>query len=139
MRTDRDSVVADRRTNKGACDMKNISFPFHVDGRGRTALTDDATHVRDMIEQFLFTNPGERVNRPTFGSGLLALVFQPNSAEIASALQFSIQAGLQQWLGNLIQVSSVEVQSNDGSLQISIAYVLLQNQQQQLAQFTRSI
>lgn len=119
--------------------MKNIAFPFHIDGRGRTALTDYNTHIRDMIEQFLFTNPGERVNRPGFGSGLLGLVFQPNSAELASALQFSIQAGLQQWLGNLIQVSSVDVQSVDGSLQIKIAYVVLQNQQQQLAQFTRSV
>jgi uncharacterized protein len=119
--------------------MKNIAFPFHIDGRGRTALTDYNAHIRDMVEQFLFTNPGERVNRPSFGSGLLGLVFQPNSVELASALQFSIQAGLQQWLGNLIQVSSVDVQSIDGSLRIKIAYVVLQNQQQQLAQFTRSI
>jgi phage baseplate assembly protein W len=119
--------------------MKNIAFPFHVDGRGRTALTDDNAHIRDLIEQFLFTSPGERVNRPTFGSGLQALVFQPNSAELASALQFSIQAGLQQWLGNLIQVNSVQVQSVEGSLQIKVAYVVVQSQQQQLAQFTRSV
>lgn len=119
--------------------MTNIAFPFHIDGRGRTALTNDDGHVRDLIEQLLFTNPGERVNRPNFGSGLLALVFQPNSQELASALQFSIQAGLQQWLGDLIQVDSVEAASNDGSLQISIGYVILRNQQRQLAQFTRSV
>ena len=119
--------------------MKNIAFPFDVDGRGRTALTDDSTHIRDLIEQLLFTSPGERVNRPSFGSGLLGLVFQPNRAELASALQFSIQAGLQQWLGNLIQVVSVEVQSVDSSLHIKVAYVVVQSQQQQLAQFTRSV
>ena len=41
----------------------NIDFPFHFDSRGRTAETDDADHIRDMIEQLLFTNAGERVNR----------------------------------------------------------------------------
>ena len=47
----------------------NIDFPFHFDSRGRTALTDESDHIRDMIEQLIFTNPGERVNRPDFGSG----------------------------------------------------------------------
>ena len=36
----------------------NIDFPFHFDGRGRTAATDDDDHIRDMIEQLLFTSPG---------------------------------------------------------------------------------
>ena len=63
----------------------NIDFPFHFDGSGRTASTDDDDHIRDMIEQLLFTSPGERVNRPDFGSGLLQLVFAPNSPELASA------------------------------------------------------
>src|SRR5271165_734476 len=66
-------------SNAGDRIMTNIAFPFRIDGRGRTALVDDNSHIRDLIEQLLFTNPGERVNRPTFGSGLLALVFQPNS------------------------------------------------------------
>ena len=68
----------------------NIDFPFHFDGRGRTAATGDDDHVRDMIEQLLFTSPGERVNRPDFGSGLLQLVFAPNSPELAAALQFTV-------------------------------------------------
>ena len=77
----------------------NIDYPFHFDGRGRTALTGDDDHIRDMIEQFLFTNPGERVNRPDFGSGLLQMIFAPNSQELAAALQHTIQSGLQRWLG----------------------------------------
>ena len=82
----------------------NIDFPLHLDGGGRTATTDDDDHIRDMIEQVLFTNPGERVNRPDFGSGLLQLVFAPNSTELAAALQFTIQAALQRWLGDLIEL-----------------------------------
>ena len=61
------------------------TIPIDFDGRGRTAETTDEEHVRDLIEQVLFTTPGERVNRPTFGSGLLQLVFAPNSDALASS------------------------------------------------------
>ena len=64
-----------------------------------------------MIEQLLFTTPGERVNRPDFGGGLLQMVFAPNSPELAAALQFTVQAGLQRWLGDLIEVQPLEVTS----------------------------
>ena len=48
-----------------------IDFPYHFDGRDRTATVTEAEHVRDLIEQILFTSPGERVNRPEFGAGIL--------------------------------------------------------------------
>jgi phage baseplate assembly protein W len=91
----------------------NIDFPLKFDNRGRTALTDDEAHVRDMIEQVLFTSPGERVNRPDFGSGLMQLVFAPNSTELAATTQLLVQGALQQWLGDLIQVHSVQVEGED--------------------------
>src|SRR5215471_7886153 len=116
----------------------NIDFPFHFDNRGRTALTDDDDHVRDMIEQFLFTNPGERVNRPDFGSGLLQMVFAPNSPELAAALQFTVQAGLQQWLGDLIEVQRLEVTSEDAELRVELQYLVRRTRQMQTAVFTRS-
>lgn len=100
----------------------NIDFPFRIDGRGRTAETADDDHIRDMIEQLLFTSPGERVNRPDFGSGLLQMVFQPNSTELAAALQFTLQGSLQQVLGDRIQLLGVEVTSID-STQIGRAHV----------------
>ena len=62
----------------------HIDYPFHVGGGGRTAGTNDDDYVRDLVEQVLFTAPGERVNRPTFGSGILRLVFEPASAEAAA-------------------------------------------------------
>ncbi|WP_346268221.1 GPW/gp25 family protein [Streptomyces sp. SCUT-3] len=76
----------------------DIAFPFRTDSRGRTAHAPYDEHVRDMIEQLLFTSPGERVMRPDFGCGLLDLVFAPNSPELASALQLTVHAALQQWL-----------------------------------------
>jgi len=116
----------------------NIDFPFQFDARGRTASTSDEDHIRDMIEQFLFTSPGERVNRPDFGSGLLQLVFAPNSPELASTLQVTIQAGLQRWLGDLIEVQKLEVTSEDSTLGVDLAYVIRRTQEQQTAQFSRA-
>jgi phage baseplate assembly protein W len=110
--------------------MTNVDFPFQFDSRGRTAATDDDDHVRDMIEQLLFTNAGERVNRPDFGSGLLQLIFAPNSPEMAAALQFTLQAALQQWLGDLIQIQALEVESEDSSLRVGLDYVVLRTAEQ---------
>jgi phage baseplate assembly protein W len=75
----------------------DIDFPFAFDQRGRTASTGESDHVRDLIEQLLFTNPGERVNRPDFGTGLTQLIFAPNSPELAAAVQFTLQAALERW------------------------------------------
>jgi phage baseplate assembly protein W len=105
-------------------DVIHIDHPFHVDGRGRTAGTTHADHVRDLVEQFLLTAPGERVNRPDFGGGLLRKVFEPNSPELAAALQFTVQAGLQQWLGDLVEVQSLEVATVDSELRITLEYRL---------------
>lgn len=115
----------------------NIEFPFHFDGRGRTAAADDDKHIRDLIEQVLFTAPGERVNRPEFGSGLMRLVFAPNSDELATATQFLVQGSLQQWLGDLIQVEDVQVESEDSSLRVTVQYVIRRTQQRQVARFNR--
>lgn len=116
--------------------MTNFGIPFHIDGRGRVGDADAPTHLRDLIEQFLFTNLGERVNRPTFGSGLLQLVFAPNSDELAAALQFTIQGGLQQWLGNVATVAAVNVQVDDATLSIAVTYTPRGSANPQLATFT---
>ena len=103
----------------------NVDFPFHFDSVGRTAEVGYDGHVRDMIEQLLFTNPGERVNRPEFGSGVAQLVFAPNSPELAAALQFTVQAALQRWLGDVIEVQALDVASDDAKLCITLQYVVL--------------
>ena len=117
----------------------NIDFPFHISGDGRTAETGDDDHIRDMIEELLFTNHGERLNRPDFGSGLLQMVFAPNSPEVATALQFSLQADLQRWLGDLIELQTLEVTSVDSSLLITIQYLVRRTNERQAAQFTRAV
>jgi len=115
----------------------NIDYPFHFDGRGRTAVTDDEDHIRDMIEQFLFTNPGERVNRPDFGAGLLKLIFAPNSPELATAVRFSIQAGLQRWLQDVIEVRNLQVLSEDSSLRVIVIYAVKRTGEQRTETFVK--
>lgn len=117
----------------------NLDYPFHFDERGLTAGTTPEDHIRDMVEEFLFTNPGERVNRPDFGSGLLQMVFAPNSPELAAALQFTVQAGLQRWLGDLIELQRLNVTSENNQLVVEVIYVIRQTGQQQTEIFQRSI
>lgn len=116
-----------------------ISFPYSIDSRGRTAETDESQHIQDLIQQVLFTIPGERVNRPDFGSGLMQMVFMPGNNEIAVATQFLVQGALQQWLGNLIRVEAVQIKSQDATLNITIQYVTIRNQQRQVVQFERQV
>jgi phage baseplate assembly protein W len=117
----------------------NIDFPFHFDPRGRTATTNDEDHIRDMIEQFLFTSPGERVNRPDFGSGLLRLLFEPNSPELEGALKFTIQAGLQRWLSDVIVVRALEVSRQESALNISVQYSVRQTKEEKIVRFERKV
>ncbi len=115
-----------------------IDHPFHIDDRRRTAETGEEDHVRDLIEQVLFTNPGERVNRPDFGAGLDRLVFGPSSREMASTVQALVQGALQQWLADRVRVESVEIAADDATITVDVRYTLLRNGQARRATFQRS-
>lgn len=118
--------------------LMDLFYPYHYNSEGRTASRDtEDEHLRDMIEQLLFTTPGERVNRPDFGSGLLQLVFQGNSPELAATTQFLVQAALNQWLGDRIQVMEVNVVADDSKHYVTVVYANLRTQQVQTAQFVR--
>lgn len=119
--------------------MKNVDCPYQFDDRGRTASCSLLKHVRNLIEQVIFTMPGERVNRPDFGSGLSRLVFAPNSPELATAIEFTVQGSLQQWMAELIIVESVQVESNDSQLVVTVVYQLRSSQERGTAQFTKEL
>lgn len=115
--------------------MVQIDYPFHFDNSGQTARTDTADHIRDMIEQILFTSPGERVNRPDFGCGIQWLVFAPNSDTLANVTQVMVQGALQQWMGDLIEVEGVNVRNDDAQLVILVQYTVRLTQEQRVDQF----
>jgi len=102
-----------------------IAFPFTLDQDGEIATADHDAHIRQMIEQVLFTNPGERVNRPDFGCGIDTMVFEPLSGEMVAVTQALVRANLVKWLGNLIQVEQLAVEAVESRLVVSIGYVVL--------------
>ena len=114
-----------------------LDHPFHFDARERTAETSEDDHVRDLIEQLLFTQAGERVNRPTFGSGVLQLVFASASPEVAATAEFLIRGALQQWLADRLSVTALSVDAVDSQLNIRIDYVVLATGQTTSAEFQR--
>lgn len=112
-----------------------LDFPYHFDGRERTATTDEADHVRDLIEQILFTNPGERVMRPDFGAGIYQLLFVPISAEQVATTEFMIRGALQQYLGRRIEVLDVRSEGVDAAIFITIVFRLLSDGRETEARF----
>jgi phage baseplate assembly protein W len=113
----------------------NLNFPYQFDGRGRTLEAQQQDYVRQLIEQVLFTSPGERVNLPDFGSGLLQLPFAPNSPEMAAATQFAVQGALQKWLSSYIKVQSVQASAQDAVLSVTVTYSLLNTDVTQIQTF----
>lgn len=102
-----------------------LSAPYRIDGSGRTALTrDPRRHARDLIEAVLFTAPGERVNRPDFGSGLLDMLFDTNNQALETAADFLIQSAIQKHLSEVLTVTQLSLRRDEGLLEISLSYVL---------------
>jgi phage baseplate assembly protein W len=112
----------------------NVNFPYQLDGRGRTLDPSDG-YMAQLVEQVLFTSPGERVNMPDFGSGLLQLAFAPTSMEMAAATQFAAQGALQKWLGSLVKIQSVVASAQDAVLTVTITYTLLSTDVTQVQTF----
>ena len=109
----------------------SIYYPFAVDsGIGRLAEEAHyASHVEQLIKQVLFTNPGERINRPDFGCGLRRMVFAPNSDVTANLTQITVFQALENWLGSLIDVNEVKVKALDEVLEVRISYTLKARQE----------
>jgi Bacteriophage baseplate protein W len=114
-----------------------LDFPYAVGGNGTPKTTTADDHLRDLILQVLFTNPGERVNLPEFGVGVQRLVFAPNNETLRTSAQFLIATNLQRWLGDRITVGQVSV-SSDADLEhiviIEIEYTVRATQQRQRVQ-----
>jgi len=113
----------------------NLNFPYQFNYQARTAQAPQSDYVRQLIEQVLFTAPGERVNLPDFGSGLLQLAFAPNSQEMAAATQFAAQGALQKWLSPFIRVQSVVASAQDAVLTVAVTYSLLNSDVTQVQTF----
>jgi phage baseplate assembly protein W len=102
--------------------MTHFAFPYRIAGDGKTADCSADEHIRQLIEQVLFTAQGERVHRPDFGAGVRQLVFSENAPELATAIQHIIQSGLQRWLSELIEVRGVDVAAEGETLSVLVRF-----------------
>jgi len=116
-----------------------LSFPFCIDGRGRTAEADRNAHVRQLIEQVLFTTPGERINRPTFGTNLRSLLFSPLEDELSAVTEHMAQAALREHLSHWIQVQEVQVEVEETTLRVTVRYVALETGASTQQRFERGL
>jgi phage baseplate assembly protein W len=114
----------------------NLNCAYQFDGRGRTQEASPQDYVTQLVEQVLFTSPGERVNMPDFGSGVRQLAFAPNSMQIAAATQFAVQAALQKWLSSYVTVQSVVVTAEEAVLTVIVTYALRKTDITQVQTFT---
>ncbi|MEQ1892522.1 MAG: GPW/gp25 family protein [Planctomycetota bacterium] len=112
-----------------------LAQPFRVgiDGRTATALADD--HVAGLIRSVLFTAPEERVNRPDFGCGLRRMLFAPNDPR-ATATQLLVHGALQRWLGDVIRVHEVRVESRQETLEVLVRYTRLGDGEEIVGKFS---
>ena len=120
-------------------DATFVDFPFRVGALGRTATTTRDDHISDMIKLVLFTEPGERVNRPDFGCGLKQLVFAPSSDALVAAVGKLVHGSLIRWLDTVISVEAVEVFASEGTLEIVVVYTWLDTGERRTERVERRI
>jgi len=113
-----------------------IRLPYGTDGRGRTASCTEHQHVRELIEQLMLTSPGERVMRPTFGGALMQRIFEPGGPELLATTKYVVQASLSQYLGSRITVDTLEVESRDNLLVVTVTWTLLRTGEQHVTDVT---
>lgn len=105
--------------------MSDIAFPWHADARGRSAVAGPEEHVADLVEAVLFTAPGERVNRPSFGCGLERLLFAPIDPTIVGAMELTVRGELERWLAGVVEVQDVEVNADGSKVQVTVQYSIV--------------
>ena len=116
-----------------------IAFPYVFDPAHLTGLADRPAHIRQMLEQLLFTMPGERVNRPDFGCGIQRMVFAPQSTEVIATLHALVQSEIHRWMGDVITLRNLNVTSDDAILRVEIEYLLPLDSTAHTALFERSV
>ncbi|TKB25859.1 phage baseplate protein [Desulfopila sp. IMCC35006] len=102
-----------------------LKFPFTINAEG-PLTSSRADHVREQIEQLLFTSPKERVFRPEFGVGIRRLVFEPNNTALWNITHKQLLSSLAEALHGEVDSKTIEVslQSQDSQLIILISYKL---------------
>jgi phage baseplate assembly protein W len=115
-----------------------VAFPLALSPEGEAAMVSSyVSAAEQLIEELLFTDPGERLNRPTLGCGVIELVFGALTDELRASTQFQVASRLQQWLGDVIRVISVTVGGTGSELDVTVSYQLVGSAEARQVTFTR--
>jgi phage baseplate assembly protein W len=121
----------------GLSETQYLKFPFTVtsDGPQSSSRID---HVREQIEQLMFTSPKERVFRPAYGVGIRRLLFEPNSSALWNITHKQLLSSLAEALHGEVESKTLDVQlEQQGSkLIILISYRLAAINRQETQAFT---
>lgn len=106
-------------------DPPYLAFPFRIGADG-ARTSNRVRHVREQIDQVLFTNPNERVFRPEFGAGVKKLIFEPNTSALWEVTRKRLMASLSDALQGEVDPRTLEVnvRGEGEQLIIEIAYCL---------------
>ena len=100
----------------------HINAPFTI-RRNTVENVGPDLYVEQMIEQVLFIQQGERVNRPTFGCGVAYLVFDPINSPTAGVTEHLVQSQLQRFVGDVADILFVKAKSEETQLSVVVSYV----------------
>jgi uncharacterized protein len=116
-----------------------MTFPFRIgpDGAAQSTRLD---HIRQQVEQVLFTSAGERVFRPEFGFGARMFVFEPNRAQLWDVVRNRLYGSLSEALAGEVDPKTlrVEVGAPDDAperMLVTISYLLAAIQKQETHSF----
>jgi phage baseplate assembly protein W len=104
------------------------AFPVAVEPGGDILMVETAEDIRQAIGLILETEPGERVMRPDFGSGLRGMVFEPINTTTLALVRHRVEEALIAWEPriDLVDVVVTAQTSPPGALLIRIDYRILE-------------
>jgi len=108
-----------------------ISWPLggiSEDGSMNWSLDDNS--VRENMLNILLTLPGERIQRPEFGAGLMKFIHQPNNETTRNLIAGVVKKSLSVW-ETRVRIDGVDVTpvtDNLAEVHINIRYRLRHNQ-----------
>ena len=100
------------------------SFPPGIGVQGGLALTHEHSEITQAIIIILTTSIGERVMRPTFGSNLPDLMFEPITTHTLNLAGRYVEEALGMWEPRIevTEVTAVVDEARHGRILIDIEY-----------------
>lgn len=89
---------------------------------GSVALSSGPENIRESLEVIVATEPGERIMRPEFGTGLREFLHEPNTAATHRLIQERITRAVQRWEPR-VRLDSVSVTGDPDDARRAIAEI----------------